>query len=491
MTGYERDPILDRLREADPARTGDVDESVVRANVKRRGEQALGSQRPRRPRRAGLLIAAAGGLAAAALAIVLVGGGDGLPSGPERALAIENGPNGVTLTIEDSDATADEMNKELEAAGIDRVRVFSVPGSSNHAGTWAGQIELGANCEGGPSRFGFGIRIPYHVIDAPPAPGRDFIDLELPRGGRRPDQVVGATLIVGRGSGKRAVVSARDDDTSTYAPAILIAIRSRVPGDGVEEKTFDIDDLAALGGVFSPYAQALADGRTSCEELGLKPPAPPSLSERAAGRLFRGGPVMGRCVVKVLGGGVLSIDGPVSAQDARRIHSCSRKLARAARHEHAQLRSRRESEFEPIDSVADLPAFVRGRLDSTQAAPHGGVVPSKRGIDTGKVVLTDHDGHDHRLSPKRTGEYVNLLCAARGGQDHEFFATTFFEGKPIANAQVSCRAHGPWRSTHVVRVGELGAYEIHLNGAGFDDFVIHTRVIAKPSRAPSHRRGPH
>lgn len=495
MTADERDPILDRLRDVDPARTDEADEALVRANVKRRVERALRPPNSPRPfRRTRLLVAVAGGLAAAVLAIVLAGGGDGLTPGPERALAIQKGPNGVTLTIEDAEASADEMNQELEAAGIDRVRVFSVPGSPNHAGTWAGAIDLIADCEGAPNRAGFGVRIPYHVLDAPRAPGQGVVDIELPQGPMGRDQAIAASMGLQSGSGKRAIVSTRTADGSTYAPAVLIAIRSRLENDGADAKVFGVDDLAALGGDFEPYAQALSDGQADCEELGLEPRAPGvSASETNANRLMRDGPVAPRCVVKVLGSGLFSIEGEVTARDVRRIHACSDRIGREARREHAELRARRARQIERIDSEADLPAFVRARLDpgrSTPRAPHGGVRPNERGIDTGTVVLQDYDGHDHRTSPKRPGEYINLLCTARGGRDREFFATTFLEGEPIANARVSCRAHGPWRSSHVVKLGEPGVYEIHLNGAGFDDFVIRGRSTQSAGGHPNVVRPP-
>ena len=78
----------------------------------------------------------------------------------------------------------------LEAAGVERVRVFSVPGSPNHAGTWAGTVDLFANCEGAPDHIGYGVQIAYHSLGAPPAPGKGFIDLELPQGKPKPDQVI-------------------------------------------------------------------------------------------------------------------------------------------------------------------------------------------------------------------------------------------------------------------------------------------------------------
>ena len=183
MTADERDPILERLREVDPARVESGDEPLVRAGVKRRVESALRPpDRGRRTRRAGLVVAGAGVLAVVVAIMFGGGGGGGLAPGPEPALAIEKAPNSVTLTIDDPAAGADEMNRELETAGIDRVRVVSVPGSPNHAGTWAGSIDIGADCEDAPVRAGYGIRIPYRVIDTAPAPGQGFVDLELPRG---------------------------------------------------------------------------------------------------------------------------------------------------------------------------------------------------------------------------------------------------------------------------------------------------------------------
>jgi hypothetical protein len=495
MTEEQRDPLLDRLREADPARADDDREPVVRAGVKRRAEELLRRRRaPRRRRRAGLAIACAAGLTAAALVAVLAGGGGGLTPGPEHALAIESASNGVTLTIEDPDATDEEMNQELADAGIDRVRVFSVPGSPNHAGTWGGTIELSANCEGGPNRLGYGVRIARHTIDGPAAPGRNFVRLDLPLA-TSPDskQAIFGGITTMSGSGKRAVVSTRTTDDSTYAPAVLIAIRARGGDDPADAKTFGVDDLAALGGELEPYAQALEDGRAACEELGLQPPEPVPPGPQPADELLKDGPVSGRCVVKVLGVGLLSIEGEVSKADAERIHECSNRIAREAMREHAELRERREGEIEQIDSVSDLPASVQAQLDpnrSTPRAPHGGVNRNKQGIDTGIVVLNDYDGHDHRLPPKRPGEYVNLLCAARGGEDRTFFATTFFEGRPIANAEVSCRAHGPARSTHVVKLGEPGVYEVHLNGAGFDDFLIRARSSESAGGHPNKMEPP-
>jgi hypothetical protein len=294
------------------------------------------------------------------------------------------------------------------------------------------------------------------------------------------------------GAGKRAVVSTRSDE-SIDAPIVLIAIRPPSEDDPPDAKTFGVDDLAALGGDFAPYAQAMEDGHSDCKELGLQPARPtPTPQSQAADDLMRDGPVNGRCVVKVLGTGLFSIDGDVSGADAKRIHECSDRIARAAMRRHDQLRKQRDREIQRVDSVADLPELVQERLDpsrSTPRAPNGGVLPRKRGIDTGKVVVTDYDGHEHRMAPKRPGEYANFFCAARGGKDRTFFATTFYRGTPIANSAISCRAHGPWRSTHVIKLSETGLYEIHLNGAGFDDFVIRVRSTDSAGGHPN-KAGP-
>jgi hypothetical protein len=161
---------------------------------------------------------------------------------------------------------------------------------------------------------------------------------------------------------------------------------------------------------------------------------------------------------------------------AEAIHRCSERVARQARREHQRMRAGRVAEVQRVDSLTELPPALQAELRSGgSSAPRGGVKMNARGLDTGIVVVSDPDGHKHRTAPKRSGEYLNLLCAARGGHDREFNATTFLDGAPIANSRVSCRAHGPWRSTHVAKVNVPGLYEIHLNGAGFDDFILRTR----------------
>ncbi len=263
----ENDPLLERLRGEDPAAAAEPSEAAMRAAVKRRAAAELGPKRSKRPAsRTRILVATAAALAVGAVATALFAGSDGVSPGPDQALAIEHGPNGVTLTITDAGASAEEMNRELADAGIERVRVISVPGSPNHAGTWAGFIDLIAACDGGPTRSGFGIRIPHHVESELPAPGQDVVDINLPRSGE-----INFSLALQTGSGKRAIVSTKTIDDAKYTPAILIAIRPRTGADDEQAKQLDAQDLTEMGGVFAPYGEALADGRGSCSDLGLQP----------------------------------------------------------------------------------------------------------------------------------------------------------------------------------------------------------------------------
>jgi hypothetical protein len=266
----DHDELLEHLRDADPGReTGD--EPAVRASVKRRAIDAA-TEPPRRrwtPRRTVVIAVGAGALAAVAAGLALFGDDGGIAPGPERALAIERGPKGVTLTITDPDANAGEMNAELAQAGIDRVRVISVPGSRSHVGTWAGTIDLMANCEGGPTRAGFGVRIAYHPDSGLPA-ASGLVHMKLPEKGD-----IRGSVTLQSGAGKRAIVST-EDTLPKYGPAILIAVHPRSDSESPGAKDVTADDLIALGGVFKQYGDAISDGFGECSELGLSPMAPPT-----------------------------------------------------------------------------------------------------------------------------------------------------------------------------------------------------------------------
>lgn len=262
------DPLLDRLRAADPAGVDEGADAPVRAAVKRRGAAELDPRSSSGPLRTKLILAGAAALTAIGAAFVMLGDDDGLGPGPGSALAIERGPKGVTLTITDPDADSDQMNRELGQAGIERVRVISIPGSPDHQGTWAGTINLISNCTGGTTHSGFGVRIAYHPDNGVPAAAR-VVHLKLPEKGR-----IRASLILQRGAGKRAIVSGEIDEPR-YSPTVLIAIHSRSASEPGGAKDVTADDLIGLGGVFEQYGNAVADGYGRCGDLGLEPPPKP------------------------------------------------------------------------------------------------------------------------------------------------------------------------------------------------------------------------
>jgi hypothetical protein len=94
----------------------------------------------RRRRRIRSRLAVAGGVCVAVAAAVLAGG---LLTGgsPERALAIDDGSEWVTVRILDGEAGAAEMTQELQDAGIDG-EVQSLPSTPDYVGHWMG-ISLG------------------------------------------------------------------------------------------------------------------------------------------------------------------------------------------------------------------------------------------------------------------------------------------------------------------------------------------------------------
>jgi hypothetical protein len=264
---HEHDDLLRRLA-AEAPEADDAEPSGGRERVWNRIDKTVepaqqSTWRLRRP----LILALAGVVALVGIAVALFGSSESGP-GPARALAIEQGPKGVTLTITDAHATADEMNRELEQAGIERVRVTSVPGSPNHAGTWGGTISLIANCTGGTTRAGFGVRIVYHPDNGLPAPAR-VVHLRLPEKGR-----IRGSLTLQSGAGKRAIVSTEISDPR-YSPTVLIAIHPRSGTEPDSAKAVTADDLVGLGGVFEQYGNAVADGYGQCGELGLEPPPKP------------------------------------------------------------------------------------------------------------------------------------------------------------------------------------------------------------------------
>jgi hypothetical protein len=219
----------------------------------------------------------------------------GSSSGPARALAIDKGPRWVTLTLEDPEASEDEMNQELADGGIDRVRVRSVPGPPQAVGTWAGFVLLGPYCRG--VHFVNDVRIPTSsrrpATRATIHRTKGRFDLTLPR--RRgvlsgvfsvhrqiPARLWRSALRVGAlrvekipGISKSTVRvrTASVDDPGTSAK-VLIAIRPPRPDDLPEANDIGVEQLKALGGVFADYGQAIESGDTACSDFGLKPLGP-------------------------------------------------------------------------------------------------------------------------------------------------------------------------------------------------------------------------
>jgi len=204
---------------------------------------------------------------ASGLGVVLALGNSS--SGPATALAIEKTPKWITLTLTDPTAPDTQMNQELADAGIDRVRVHSVPGPPRAVGTWAGFLELGDRCQGGVTQFGYSVDIP------PSTPfnhtnhhgGQHQIRVTLP-------QHTGAVIapLTGTPFSKSRVRLITDSvDDPRNAMKVLVPVRPRSPNDPPTAHDIGTDQLIALGGPFAQYGEAIQAGQTSCADLGLKP----------------------------------------------------------------------------------------------------------------------------------------------------------------------------------------------------------------------------
>ena len=267
---FDKDELIERLRSEDPAKE-DHELPEERSRVRARIDQLAATEPspPHRPVPRRLLLAAAAVLVAVAVGVSLVIGGS--TSGPENALAIDKGPKWVTLTINDPNASDAEMNSELAAAGIDRVRVRSVPGPQKGVGTWAGYAEFGPVCEGGVRKFGFGVDIPATTPFTPANrhSAESMIDLTVPHpdSGALHGEVLGSPY-----SGATLRIDAETIDNPSYSAKVLVPIRPKRPQDEQQhENRIGPNELIALGGVFAQYGEAYRDGNTSCSDLGLKP----------------------------------------------------------------------------------------------------------------------------------------------------------------------------------------------------------------------------
>jgi hypothetical protein len=277
---YENDELLRRLGAEDPAKGGaNIETSGERDAVRSRVRELLAessASKSHRPPRLGLVAAAAVALLAVGVALALTLGGSS--SGPAQALAIEKTPKWVTLRITDPNAPDAQMNQELADAGIDRVRVHSVPGPPKAVGTWAGYVEVGPRCLGGVTLFGDDVDIPisrpFNRTNRHGA--EDLFDLRLPHRS-------GALIAEEAGDpySKSVVrIPAHAVDNRRNAAKVLVPVRPRSPDDTPAASDIGADQLIALGGVFAQYGQAVKSGQTSCSDFGLKTfaqaPFPPS-----------------------------------------------------------------------------------------------------------------------------------------------------------------------------------------------------------------------
>jgi hypothetical protein len=279
---FEHDEILKRLGAEDPSSRWDEthpelpgERDAVRARA-----TALLEDTARRPSRKWILSSIRPRLALAAVFAVLAigvglslfGGGSG--SGPARALAIDKGQRWVTLTIRNPEASDGEMNQDLADAGIDRVRVRSVPGPPPDVGTWAGYAEFGPYCQGGVSRFGFGVDIPSKRSTAANRHrAKGLFEITVPRH----SGALTAAELGDAYSGSTLRINADSVDDPRYSAKVLVPVHARRSDDRSNANEIGPGQLVALGGVFAQYGRAYEDGTTHCSDFGLKPPPTPSL----------------------------------------------------------------------------------------------------------------------------------------------------------------------------------------------------------------------
>ena len=105
--------------------------------------------------------------------------------------------------------------------------------------------------------------------------------------------------------------------------------------------------------------------------------------------------------------------------------------------------------------------------------------PTSKAIDSGAgVLLNDYDGHAHRTAPKRVGENLGLWCESTTSSRQVITVRVFYEARELATKTVACPNDlGYRRHTRIIRVRHAGIYGMVLSGAGFDSFVIRTRVL--------------
>ena len=274
---FENDEILKRLRAVDPSSDADPEAPDERDAVRARAIRLIeGDASPKRlpflaSARPSLVVGAIVVLAAIAVGVILVVGGSG--SGPTPALAINKGNRWITLTIKNPAASDAQMNSELAAAGIERVRVRSVPGPKYAVGNWAGYAEFGLSCQGGVHYFGGGVDIPaaHPYSPANRHDAENLIDLTVPH-------PHGSALVAETGGTPYSRSTLRVDTQSVNDPhnaaKILVPIRAKTPDEGPDANQIGVDQMVALGGVFAQYGQAVENGHATCADFGLKPQQP-------------------------------------------------------------------------------------------------------------------------------------------------------------------------------------------------------------------------
>lgn len=276
---HDNDELLRRLRADDPATRGDAEAPGQRESVRSGAKDLLRSGSSQRgPRVARPRIAVAAVIALVVIGLVLALTIDGSSSGPAPALAIEKTPKWVSLRITDPTAPDSQMNQELADAGINRVRVHSVPGAPKAVGTWAGYAEVGIQgCQGG-TRFGYDVDIPpAHPYNRANRHGaEDQFDLKIPR---RTGRVAAEEL--GTPYSKSTVrIQADTIDSHRNTVKVLVPIRPRSPDDTSASNDITLDQLIGYGGPFAQYGDAIKSGQGSCSDFGLKrypkPTFPPS-----------------------------------------------------------------------------------------------------------------------------------------------------------------------------------------------------------------------
>jgi hypothetical protein len=122
-----------------------------------------------------------------------------------------------------------------------------------------------------------------------------------------------------------------------------------------------------------------------------------------------------------------------------------------------------------------------------------GATSASGAIERGAVAIGDYDGHPHWTAPKRVGENISIWCEAQGVKAVRIGVEVELDGRALGGAHsITCKPGQVPRVlesyNRIIRIRHRGTYEVHLNGHGFDDFVIGTKVVRRPSDAPSHNQ---